>query len=73
MDKGHVHSKEGLLRETQGIRLLGKKEDKGSDRRGIRVVSQREKTKNEDKQITCLFRVVIFGPQSMRTFFNLLK
>jgi len=32
VDKGHVHSKEGLLRETQGIRLLGKKEDKGSDR-----------------------------------------
>ncbi len=32
MDKGHVHPKEGLLKKTQGIRLLGKEEDKGSDR-----------------------------------------
>ena len=32
MDKGHIHSKEGLLRETQGIGILGKKEDKGSHR-----------------------------------------
>ena len=52
MDKGHVHPKEGLLKETQGIRLLGKKENKGSYRLGIRVVSQGEKNKNEDEQIT---------------------
>ncbi len=32
MDKGHVHPKEGLLNEAQSIRLLGKKEDKRSDR-----------------------------------------
>ena len=32
MDQGHVHSKEDLLRETQSIRLLGKKEDQGGDR-----------------------------------------
>jgi len=32
VDKGHLHSKEGLPEETQGIGVLGKKEDKRSDR-----------------------------------------
>jgi len=43
MDKGDVHPKNGLPRETQGLCLLGKKEDQGGDRRSIGVVSQKEK------------------------------
>ena len=43
MDEGDVHPAKGLPDETQGLRLLGKKEDQGSDRRSIRVVSQKEK------------------------------
>jgi len=43
MDEGDVHPEKGLPNETQGLRLLGKKEDQGSDRRSIRVVSQKEK------------------------------
>ena len=54
MDKGDVHPKKGLLRETQGLCLLGKKEDQGSDRRSISVVSQKEeaeaKTPIDDRQ-----------------------
>ncbi len=73
MDKGHVYPKEGLLRETQGVRLLGEKEDKGSGRRGIRVVSQGEESKNEDEEMICWFRYVMPGPQSMRRLFNLQK